>query len=163
MSRVLLLSVRPRFAQGLLDGTKTAEVRRRFPEVAACTTVVIYSSSPEKAVLGTMAVRALVCSTAKDIWQDYSHAIAIDKAELSEYLEGASECSVLELDSPVTWSNPVGLDDLRKLLHIEPAQSFRYLTTRQLAKLEAAARDSHSAEVIEFAALSIGEAIPALA
>lgn len=136
MSRVLLLSVRPRFAKGLLGGTKTAEVRRRFPDVAEGTTVVIYSSSPEKAVLGSMRVRALVRSTATGIWRDYEKAIAIDQSELSDYLDGARECSVIELDNPTIWPQPVSLDVMRRALRIEPSQSFRYLTSRQLAKLE---------------------------
>ena len=58
MSRVLMLSVRPRFARALLAGTKTAEIRRRFPDVPVGTTVVLYSSSPERALLGTMRVSA---------------------------------------------------------------------------------------------------------
>lgn len=161
MSRVLLLSVRPRFAQGLLSGMKTAEVRRRFPEVSTDTTVVIYSSSPEKAVLGTMKVRALVRSTAAGIWQDYEDAIAIDRAELSGYLEGASECCVIELDTPTVWSQPVSLGAMRQSLRVEPPQSFRYLTTRQLAKLEALAIKQPT--VVDLSSIHPSEPIPAFA
>ena len=130
-----MLSVRPRFAKALLAGTKTAEIRRRFPDVPVGTTVLVYSSSPERALLGTMRVRAVVRSTAADIWRDYQDVIAIDWVELSEYLQGASACSVLELDSPVTWPRPVPLDTLRRTLAVEPPQSFRYLTARQLSKV----------------------------
>jgi len=137
MSRTLLLSVRPRFARGLLDGTKTAEIRRRFPDVPEGMTVVIYSTSPEKAVLGTMRARRLVRSNSQDIWRDYSGVIGIQQAELDEYLEGARECSVLELDTPTRWPRPVALAELRHILHLEPAQSFRYLTGNQLTRLHA--------------------------
>lgn len=136
MNRVLLLSVRPRFAQSLLAGTKTAEIRRRFPDVPEGMSVVIYSSSPQKAVLGTMRARRLVRSNVVDIWQQYSDVIDIQQAELADYLAGASECSVLELDSPNVWSRPVPLEDLRRVLRVEPAQSFRYLTPKQLSRLE---------------------------
>ena len=136
MSRALLLSVRPRFAQALLNGTKTAEIRRRFPNVPAGTTVVIYSSSPERAVLGTMRARALVRSTVSDIWDRYAEVIGINERELRDYLDGAAKPSVLEVDSPSIWPNPVGLGALRRILDIEPAQSFRYLTARQVAELE---------------------------
>lgn len=136
MSRVLLLSVRPRFAQSLLAGTKTAEIRRRFPRVPEGMAVIIYSSSPEKSILGTMRVRRLVRTTAEEIWRDYSNVIGIGQAELTEYLKGASESSVLELDTPNLWSRPVTLNDLRRHLAVEPAQSFRYLTEKQLTRLE---------------------------
>jgi predicted transcriptional regulator len=103
-------------------------------------TVIIYASSPEKSILGTMRVRRLVRITAEEIWRDYSGVIGIGQAELTEYLEGASESSVLELDTPNLWSRPVSLDDLRRHLAVEPAQSFRYLTDKQLACLEELAR-----------------------
>jgi len=135
MSRSILLSVRPRFAHALLAGTKTAEVRRQFPDVPPGTTAVIYSSSPEKAALGTMRVRALVRSTKSAIWRDYSKAIGIRRAELRDYLDGARECSILELDEPQIWASPVHLEQLRKTLHLEPAQSFRYLSDLQLSHL----------------------------
>jgi len=135
MSRALLLSVRPRFARALLDGTKTAEIQRRFPNVPEGMTVIIYASSPEKAILGTMRARRLIRSNTEKIWRDYSDVIGIENSELTEYLEGASECSVLELDAPEQWSRSVGLAELRRLLHIEPAQSFRYLSEKQLVHL----------------------------
>lgn len=137
MTRVLLLSVRPRFARALLDGTKTVEVRRRFPDVPAGTPVVLYSSSPERALLGTMRVRALVRIEAEDIWRTYKDEISIQWDELSAYLNGASMSSVLELESPVTWRHAVPLDSMRRTLGLEPPQSFRYLTARQLSKFEA--------------------------
>lgn len=139
MSRVLLLSVRPRFARALLDGTKTVEVRRRFPDVPAGTTVVLYSSSPERALVGTMTVRAVARIAAEDIWRTHKDEISIQWDELSAYLSGASASSVLKLESPVTWRHAVPLDSMRRVLGLEPPQSFRYLTARQLLKVETAA------------------------
>ena len=99
-------------------------------------TVIIYSTSPEKAILGTMRARKVVRSSPEAIWRDYSEVIGIEQAELNDYLDGANDCSVLELDTPNLWSRPVALDDLRHLLNVEPPQSFRYLTIRQLTRLE---------------------------
>lgn len=135
MSRPLLLSVRPRFARALLGGTKTVEIRRRFPDVPADTTVVIYSSTPDKAVLGTMRSVGLVRSTPAQIWRDYSTVMELTREQLTDYLHGASECSVLKLDRPHHWAQPVPLTHLRRILHLEPAQSFRYLSHRQLELL----------------------------
>lgn len=160
MSRVLLLSVRPRFARGLLSGTKTAEIRRRFPDIPPGMTVIIYSTSPEKAILGTMRAQRVVRSNADDIWRDYADVIGIERTELTDYLDGASECSVLELDSPDLWSRPVQLTELRSVLHVEPPQSFRYLTSRQLTGLHSLSQGLRSG-VAEGAPGA--EAVPALA
>lgn len=143
MTRALLLSVRPRFAWALLSGHKTVEIRRRFPNVAAGMTVVIYSSSPEKAAIGTMRVRSFARSNASAIWRDHSTRIGIDESELTDYLNGASGPSVLELDEPKPWVCPVPLEELRRGLQLEPAQSFRYLNSHQLEELEQMASDFH--------------------
>lgn len=135
MTRALLLSVRPRFARALLDGTKTAEVRRRFPDVPVGTIVVIYASSPDMAVLGTMKVGRLTRSTPDGIWRDYADSIGIERPELDEYLHGASECSVIELEQPAAWRTPVSLSSLRDHMQLVPPQSFRYLTFDQVERL----------------------------
>lgn len=164
MNRALLLSVRPRFAQALLDGTKTAEIRRRFPDVPADTTVVIYSSSPVKAVLGTMRVESLIRSTAAKIWRDYSEEIGIGESELAEYLIGASECSVLKLAEPRRWANAVTLHELRRLAHLQPAQSFRYLSSREVAKLTALGANAETeTEEVEFSVATRTDMIPVMA
>ena len=137
MNRPVLLSVRPRFARALLQGTKTVEIRRRFPDVPADTTVVIYSSTPDKAVLGTMTSAGVARSTPTQIWRDYSTVMELTRAQLTDYLHGATECSVLKLDQPLLWDLPVPLTHLRQILHLEPAQSFRYLSHRQLDLLTA--------------------------
>lgn len=135
MTQALLLSVRPRFAHALLNGSKTVEVRRRFPEVAAGTAVVVYSSSPEKAVLGTLRVRHFARTTAEEFWRLHSATVGIGRAELMEYLDGTSWCSALEVEAPNAWTRHVPLDELRLELKLEPAQSFRYLDSRQYSRL----------------------------
>ena len=143
VTRALLLSVRPRFARALLSGRKTVEIRRKFPNVPAGVTVVIYSSSPEKTVIGTMRVRSFAKSNARAIWRDYSSKIGINESELRDYLNGAAVPSVLELEEPNLWVRPVPLEELRRNLQLEPAQSFRYLNSHQLEELERMASDLH--------------------
>jgi hypothetical protein len=51
--RDVLVSIRPNFASKILDGDKTVELRRKFPEVGAMgMTALIYSSSPVSAIVG---------------------------------------------------------------------------------------------------------------
>lgn len=95
-----------------------------------------------------MRARRLVRSDSEEIWRQYSHAIGIGHAELTDYLDGATNCSVLELDTPNLWSRPVGLTELRRHLGVEPAQSFRYLNLKQLSSLQGlAGEDADSASV----------------
>ena len=42
----VLMSIRPQYAEAILSGEKTVELRRRRPSFSAGTTVLIYSSAP---------------------------------------------------------------------------------------------------------------------
>jgi predicted transcriptional regulator len=127
----ILLSVRPRFAHAILDGTKSAEVRRRFPSQPHRATVFLYSSTPERAVLGTVYLDSIDRPRARDVWAQYHDRIAIEEASLNQYLEDVDAAAILRISAPYRWSTPVPLSDLRRLVGVEPPQSFRYLDAAQ--------------------------------
>ena len=52
--RVTLLSVRPRFAEALLNGTKTAEIRRRRANIPDGSLCLLYASAPVRALVGAI-------------------------------------------------------------------------------------------------------------
>jgi predicted transcriptional regulator len=133
MTRVLFISVKPRYARAILEGRKTVEVRRKFPHLPAGTIIVLYSSSPERAVLGTVRLKRTSRVAASAVWRLHSSAIAIGEDALDKYLEGAEESTLLEMENPTSWARPISLELLRKTLGVEPPQSFRYLDANQLA------------------------------
>ncbi|QUY62296.1 hypothetical protein [Gulosibacter molinativorax] len=96
------------------------------------TTVVLYSSSPEKAVLGTVRLRRTIKVNPDCVWGLHGSDIGISESDLNAYLEGADESTLLEVDCPDSWEQPVPLNSLRTVLGIEPSQSFRYLATEQV-------------------------------
>lgn len=133
----VLLSVRPRYAHALLAGTKTAEVRRRFPYQPPGTTLYLYSSTPDKAVIGTVQLHAIDRPSVDRVWTLYRDQIEIEKAALGDYLSDLEAAAILRVHNVHRWSHPVPLRDLRLRLGIEPPQSFRYLTDKHVRILEA--------------------------
>ncbi|MDX2377770.1 ASCH domain-containing protein [Microbacterium sp. LRZ72] len=133
----VLLSVRPRYAHAILAGTKTAEVRRRFPHQPPGTTLYLYSSTPDRAVLGTAQLDAIDRPSADRVWNLYRDQIEIEKAALGDYLSDLEAAAILRINNASRWNHPVSLRDLRLGLAIEPPQSFRYLTDEHIGILEA--------------------------
>ena len=127
----VLLSVRPRFARSLMTGTKTAEVRRRFPNLEPGTELFIYSSSPERAVIGTLILNGINQLNIADVWATFGKQIEIESTELDAYLEGSIKASILGVRNPDLWDAPVSLSDLREKVGLEPPQSWRYLDANQ--------------------------------
>jgi len=132
----ILLSVRPIFARALLAGTKTAEVRRRFPQQPAGTTLYLYSSTPDRAVLGTIRLGSIDRPSAEDVWNLYKNEIQIDEGDLATYLSQAASAAILLVTDPNPWEYPVPLESLRKNVAVEPPQSFRYLNREHILALE---------------------------
>lgn len=141
MTKVLFISVKPRYARAILEGRKTVEVRRKFPQLPSGTMVVLYSSSPERAVLGTVRLKRTTRVASSAVWAMHADSIDIGKDALSEYLEGADASTLLEVEDPQTWEQPIPLDQLRDLLGVEPPQSFRYLRPEQVALISAQGND----------------------
>jgi predicted transcriptional regulator len=135
-SRAVLLSVQPEFARTLLAGTKTAEVRRRFPDQPDGTVVYVYSSSPDKQLLGTLRTKAVHRCRPDSVWDRFRDMIGISRSYLQDYLDGAKEAVIIELGSPVKLDRPIHLDELRTHLGVEPPQSFRYLSEHQVARID---------------------------
>jgi predicted transcriptional regulator len=125
----ILLSVRPPFARAIMAGTKTAEVRRRFPYQPVGSTVLIYSTTPDCAILGSVQLDSIDHPETRDVWRLYKDKIKIDQSALDQYLDEASFAAILHVSSPVHWPVPVPLKELRRLTGVEPPQSFRYLET----------------------------------
>ena len=68
----------------------------------------------------------------------YADDIDIDEKSLFAYLEGAVESTLLEVEEPEIWAQPVTLSVLRATLGVEPPQSFRYLVPEQLNLIRSA-------------------------
>jgi predicted transcriptional regulator len=126
-SRVLLLSLRPRFAEAILSGTKTTELRRRPINADAGTRVILYSSSPTMAIVGTARLRAVEAANPKDAWNRHRHQLGLTKAEYTDYLDGSHCAYLLHLTSICTLDQPLHLHELRRNGAFHPPQSFRYI------------------------------------
>lgn len=131
----VLLSVKPTFARRLLSGHKTAEVRRRFPAVPPGTDVYVYSSTPERAVVGVFRLSAVHRDSPQTLWERFAEQLDITETYFSEYLEDRAAAVVVELRLKESWPRPVTLDELRAGVGVQPPQSFRYLDAAQERQL----------------------------
>ena len=126
----ILLSVRPRYARALLEGSKKVEIRRRFPGHISGAVAYIYSTKPDCAVLGTVYIRSIERILSNEVWHRYQGIIGVGEEEISAYLEGVTTASVLLISNPTKWDTPMPLCVLQDTFALRPVQSFRYLSKR---------------------------------
>ncbi|WP_051222154.1 ASCH domain-containing protein [Conexibacter woesei] len=134
--QIVLLSVRPRFAAALLDGTKTVELRRRRARIAPGTLCLLYESSPTCALVGAVRVAETETSDPEDIWSRHAPAMGLTRAEYDNYLEGAAQPCAIVVDATAKFARPIRLHELRRRQrHFVTPQSYRFLKDREAPSL----------------------------
>lgn len=136
-SAAILLSVKPVFASLLVAGVKSAEIRRSFPSHLAGHILFIYSSSPDRQVIGTVRIESIMTVRPGDAWTLFGPQLHIRRDLLETYLAGTVAAQVLSVSEPVQFEHAVSLDALRELVGISPPQSYRYLTREKVGLLTA--------------------------
>ena len=133
MSNILLLSIRPEYANKIFDRTKTVELRRVRPRLLnEGDRVVVYVSSPQQAVVGSFKVDNIVEKPVTELWEEVEKIAGISHEEFYDYYQGVKLGVGIFLKDIHRFSQPVELHRLRnKLPNLKPPQSFRYLTDNQ--------------------------------
>ncbi len=133
-SRALLLSLRPKYAEAILAGRKTVEVRRRRILATPGTQVVLYATRPTGAVVGLARLRETVMCHPDDAWAMHAASLGISKADFDSYLTGRRTAYLLLLEE-VACIDPVSLETLRSGSPFQPPQSFRFVSARDPAAI----------------------------
>jgi len=134
--RTALLSVRPRFAEALLDGSKTVEIRRRRAHIAGGALCLVYASSPVRALVGAIRVRETDTDTPDALWQRWGMHTGLDRDEYDAYLLGSTQPCAIVVAAATRFIGPVVLPELRRRQHefVTP-QSYRFLRENELSSL----------------------------
>jgi predicted transcriptional regulator len=81
----LLLSVRPEYAEKIFEGIKTVELRRTRPRLCEGDVVIVYASSPTKALIGAFEVEKVIQKPLKDLWHEVQKKAGISYDDSYSY------------------------------------------------------------------------------
>lgn len=128
LKRHLMVSIRPEYALKILDGEKTVELRRRFPEATATgATALIYSSSPVSALVGSARIREVFKLPVAQLWRTHGTAACISKAHFNDYFSGVASGFAIILENVVQFERHLSVDVLKGEYGVVPPQSYRYV------------------------------------
>lgn len=120
---VALVSVHPDWAEAIVDGRKTVELRRQAPK-RPLDYVVVYSTSPVKRVVGWAPVREVVVGSPASIWRTWGKSSGVPRATFRAYFSGTGTGYAIVLGPAVRLEEPMPLESLGL---VRPPQSFQYL------------------------------------
>lgn len=125
--KAVLLSIRPRFADAILNGEKPYEYRRVAPVLDTPYTAIIYATGDVGAVIGTATVPHVIRgSTASIVERADTRPSSPERIE--QYLRGGRSPGALRMADPQR-VDPV---PLRRVTDGDPPQNFVYLPRRDV-------------------------------
>lgn len=134
--RALLLSIRPQHADKIFDGTKRVELRRVRPKLFPGDIVLVYVSTPVRALAGMFFVESIIESTPNELWKTVEKKAGVSRSQYEDYYTGASTAVGIFVSRTQKLSQPMNLDYIRtRWTDFRPPQSYRYLNDDQLAML----------------------------
>lgn len=122
----VLLSIKPEYAEKILDGEKRYEFRKAIPKAAGVKTVVIYATMPVGKVVGEFEIDGILSEHPRDLWSQTRDFAGITKQFFNAYFSGRARGHALKVKKARRYSQPKPLSDV--IAHGVPPQSFCYLT-----------------------------------
>ncbi len=130
----ILLSVKPKFANLIVAGSKLVELRRTIP-AQNIGTIAIYSSSPVQMIIALADVKEIIEASPTKLWDiSKGNGGGLTKAELFAYFDSKKTGFAIMLENVRVYDKPVKPTKVFK--PFSAPQSFRYLTLKELKKLE---------------------------
>lgn len=80
----ILLSIKPKYANAILDGEKLVEFRK-LAFKKEIKRVYIYSSSPEQRIIGYFTIDDIVSDTPRKLWRKFKDVGSISQEDFFEY------------------------------------------------------------------------------
>ena len=106
----ILLSIKPRFVEQILNGEKRFEYRKRVPE-RHVNKIIIYNSSPACAVVGEAEVAEILSDTPINIWNTTKNQSGIDAKFFFDYFNDKSIAYAYKLKNAKKYTKPKKLGD----------------------------------------------------
>lgn len=113
MSSAAILSIKPVYANQILAGTKTIELRKTSMGLGPRDVVLVYSSAPEQRIAFWLRIEQVESLPPDDMWARYRERLGIDREDYDAYFSDTTTATGLHVGEvhPV---DPVGLEQIRQ-------------------------------------------------
>ena len=124
----ILMSIKPKYSRLIFSGVKKYELRKTPIKARGNEVVIVYESTPTKAVVGTFKTREIMKNSPEEIWTLLKSDVGISEKEFFEYFYQKRWGYAIKIDNPKLFDRKISLQELRALYgHWNPPQNFQYL------------------------------------
>lgn len=93
----VLLSINPEYVEKIFSGEKKYEFRRNIFKNKDVNTVIIYSTSPVKRIVGEFTVKKIIKDLPSNLWELSPECTGISKEKFYKYFKNKKEGYAIEI------------------------------------------------------------------
>lgn len=121
----VLLSIKPEFAEKILNGTKRFEFRKGIFKNRQTSIVVIYATMPLGKIVGQFRIESILTDEPESLWKKTKEYAGISKHFFDSYYSGRSKAYAIQIGEVERFDEPKPISSLGD--NIKPPQSYLYL------------------------------------
>ncbi|AEV31101.1 hypothetical protein Oweho_0078 [Owenweeksia hongkongensis DSM 17368] len=129
MNKVIVVSIKPEFANKIFDGSKRIELRKASPTVNPGDLMIVYSTSPVMAIIGVCKIQEVIKSSPKEIWEKHSDVLGIDEVRFNDYYSRSNFAVGIVIENSRRLRSNIPLGKIREQFpKFTPPQTFKYFS-----------------------------------
>ena len=121
-----ILSIKPIYANAILQGVKTVEFRKKIFKKEQVKKVYIYSSAPVMKIVGYFTIEDIIKCEPNELWKSFGKEGGEDFSEqnLLNYFEGKEYGYAIKINSVTSFKSPK--DPKQLIKNFVAPQNYRY-------------------------------------
>jgi len=129
----VILSIKPIYAQAIMSGTKKVEFRKKTFR-RQVDKIFVYSSSPEKKIIGFFTIKEIVENSPENLWDEFKEVGGIDKKSFFEYYQNSETGFSIKISEANKFEK--GIEPADFFENFCAPQSFLYLEDEAARNME---------------------------
>ena len=125
MKRTVLMSIKPKYVEEILKGTKHFEFRRVLFKHGEVDRIIIYASSPVKKVVAEFNIAGIITDSPEFLWERCKKYSGIDRESFMRYFSDKQKGFSIVIKDLTVYKRPI--DPYERLENFRPPQSYMYL------------------------------------
>ena len=131
----IVISVQPKWASLIRSGSKTIELRRRFPRLPAGFAAYLYESSPVCSLTALLRIDTVHELPVAELWNLHGKASCVDERRFAEYFAGRDIGYGVHIAQCISLTNIVSLTELRSEFTFTAPQSWAYASPKLVIRV----------------------------
>lgn len=120
----VILSIKPIYAEKILNGEKTIELRKSIFKKNNIKKVIIYASSPISKVIGEFEIESILHDEINELWKKTKKENGVDIEFFKQYFENKEKGYAIKIKNTKRYKVPY---NIYEKYGIKAPQSFSYL------------------------------------